>query len=287
VSVSSRLALVGIVGAGLVGCARGAAVNAGVPARSVSESSGGSRTTPSDPAREGSMASAPDDAALQSLRAAVLRGDSVALTSLGLTLGRGGETEIDGARAADERVTQVDVPVRDADSAAMLVRTSCGNVRLLGLVRRAGAWSARASLALVPAVTPGRCVRSSAVVQPVALRADPAREVALGVRWEDATADEVHGPSLWVAGLDAREGVVVLLEQVPFGGTDDRTGASTEGSLAVIDELPPPRAIFVEIRPGRRGAGGPAPGVRTIRRYEFRGARMDLVDEQQSALESP
>jgi hypothetical protein len=261
--------------------------NAGGTARSGSESSGGSRSTRVDPQREGSMASAPDEAALQSLRAAVLRGDSVALTSLGLTLGRGGETEIDGARAADERVTQVDVPVRDAGSAAMLVRTSCGNVRLLGLVRGPNGWSARASLALVPAVTPGRCVRSSAVVQPVALRADPAREVAVGVRWEDAMADEVHGPSLWVAGLDAREGVVVLLEQVPFGGTDDRTGASTEGSLAVIDELPPPRAIFVEIRPGRRGAGGPAPGVRTIRRYEFRGARMDLVDEQQSALESP
>lgn len=127
-------------------------------------------------------------------------------------------------------------------------------------------------------------MRVSLVAQAVALRSDPAREAAVGVRWEDAMGDEVHGPHLWVAGLDATQGFTVLLERAPFGGTDDRTGASTVGSLAVIDELPAPRALFVEIRPGQRGAGGAAPSHRTVRRYELRGAQMQLVDEQQSTL---
>lgn len=217
--------------------------------------------------------------------AALLRGDAETLRAAGVVLGAGGATEINGDRAADERVAAVEIPVRDGQSALVVVRTSCGNVRLVGLVRRAQQWEATQSVPLVPQAQPGMCVRSTVLARAVALRADPAREAAIGIRWEDAMADEIHGPHLWVAGLDRDRGFSILLERAPFGGTDDRTGASTEGSLAVIDELPPPRPLFVEIRPGQRGAGGAAPSTRTVRRYELRGGRIELVDEQRSSLD--
>ncbi len=222
--------------------------------------------------------------ALVAMREALLRAEPAALSALSIELGRGGATEISGDRAEDERVAAVEVPVFDGRAAMIVLRTSCGNVRLVGLVREGDAWRARQSYALVPTVRPGSCVRVSLVAQPLALRSDPARDAALGVRWEDAMGDEVHGPHLWIAGLDDAQGATLLLERAPFGGTDDRTGATTVGAVAVIDELPAPRPLFVEIRPGTRGAGGAGPNQRTVRRYELRGARMELVDEQQSTL---
>lgn len=221
---------------------------------------------------------------LVAMRDALLRAEPAALRALSIELGRGGATEISGDRAEDERVAAVEVPVFDARAAMIVLRTSCGNIRLVGLVREGDAWRPRQSYALVPTVRPGSCVRVSLVAQPLALRSDPARDAALGVRWEDAMGDEVHGPHLWIAGLDDAQGATLLLERAPFGGTDDRTGATTVGSVAVIDELPAPRPLFVEIRPGTRGAGGAGPNQRTVRRYELRGARMELVDEQQSTL---
>ncbi len=253
---------------------------------SAEQSAGGSASRPIAGVVEGPVG-APADAELEQLRGALSRGDSAALEFLGVTLGRGGVTEIDGSPAPDERVARVDLPVRDARSAAMVLRTTCGNLWLVGLLREGTRWTRGAGRPLVPPVQPGRCVRTTAVVQPLAVRGDPARELAVGVRWEDATGDEVHGPSLWIAGLDPRDGVTLLLEQAPFGATDDRTGASTEGSLAVIDELPPPRPVFVEIRPAGRGTESGVPGVRIVRRYELRGVRIELADEQRSTIASP
>ncbi len=230
---------------------------------------------------------APASAELERFREEISRGDASALQRVGLSLGRGGATEIDGSPAPDERIVRVDVPVRDANSAAMVVRSSCGNVWLLGLHREGTAWHLAGQQALVPLAEPGRCVRTTAVVQSLALLGDPARELAVGVRWESATGDEVQGPFLWVAGLDARQGLTMLLERAPFGATDDRTGANTEGALAIIDELPPPRPLFVEIRPAGRGTEGAAPGVRVVRRYEHRGGRFELADEQRASVVVP
>jgi hypothetical protein len=231
---------------------------------------------------------APGELALRALREAVLRAEPAALAAVGVSLSRAGDsTDITGDHAEDERVAAVDLPVRDADTAAMVVRTTCGNVRLIGLRRGDGGWRAARGVALVPEVRPGGCVRTTVLAQAVALRGDPARDVAVAVRWEDSIGDEVRGPHLWVGALDAREGLTVLLERAPFGGTDDRTGASSEGSLAVIDDLPPPRPLFVEVRPGRRGVGGPGLDVRTVRRYELRGGRLELVDEQRAQIAMP
>lgn len=222
--------------------------------------------------------------ALMALRDGARRGDRAALLALSIELGRGGATEINGEAAQDERVTSAEIVVNDERAALLVLRTSCGNVRAIGLVRDGDRWAPRASSALVPAAQPGVCVRVTAVMQAVALRGDPAREAALGIKWEDSMGDEVHGPHLWVFGLDPAQGYTVLLERAPFGGTDDRTGASTVGSLAVIDELPAPRPLFVEIRPGHRGVGGTAPSQRTVRRYDLREGRLVLSDEQQSSL---
>lgn len=224
------------------------------------------------------------DSALATIRDGARRGDATVLRSMSIELGRGGATEINGDRAEDERVSTAEIAVFDAQTALLIVKTSCGNVQLVGLVRDGAAWGVRQSQALVPPVRPGSCVRSTVLAQPVALRSDPAREAAIGLRWEDAMGDEVHGPHLWIAGLDAQRGFVLLLERAPFGGTDDRTGSTTVGSVAVIDELPAPRPLFVEIRPGTRGPAGAGPSQRTVRRYELRGARMELVDEQRSTL---
>lgn len=229
-------------------------------------------------------ASDPTDRALIALRDSARRGEAAVLRAWSIELGRGGATEINGDRAEDERVVTAEIAVSDANVALVVLKTSCGNVQLVGLVREGAQWSARQSQALLPHAIVGSCVRSTVLAQPVALRADPAREAAIGVRWEDAMGDEVHGPHLWVVGLDAQRGFTVLLERAPFGGTDDHTGATTVGSVAVIDELPAPRPLFVEIRPGARGAAGSAPNQRTVRRYELRGARMELVDEQRSTL---
>lgn len=242
------------------------------------QSSGGS------PTQSGSVASESNDGALAALRTALLRGEVSALRDAGVELGRGGATEINGDRAVDETVAAVEIAVRDSVSALVVVRTSCGNVRVVGYVREGAAWRARAARALVPSAVPGSCVRVALVAQSIALRGDPPREAALGVRWEDAMADEIHGPNLWVFGLDPAQGFTVLLERAPFGGTDDRTGSSTEGSLAVLDELPPPRPLFVEIRPGQRGMAPSGGLTRTVRRYELRGARIELVDEQRSSV---
>jgi hypothetical protein len=206
------------------------------------------------------------------------------LRAWSIELGRGGATEINGDRAEDERIVTAEIAVSDANSALLVLKTSCGNAQIVGLVREGAQWSARRSQPLVPRAIVGSCVRSTVLAQPVALRGDPAREAAIGVRWEDAMGDEVHGPHLWVVGLDAQRGFTVLLERAPFGGTDDRTGATTIGSVAVIDELPAPRPLFVEIRPGARGTAGSAPNQRTVRRYELRGAHIELIDEQRSTL---
>lgn len=224
------------------------------------------------------------DRALIALRDGARRGEAAVLRAWSIELGRGGATEINGDRAEDERVVTAEIAVSDASAALLVLKTSCGNVQIVGLVREGEQWSARQSQPLVPHAIVGSCVRSTVLAQPVALRADPAREAAIGVRWEDAMGDEVHGPHLWVVGLDAQRGYSVLLERAPFGGTDDHTGATTVGSVAVIDELPAPRPLFVEIRPGARGTAGSAPNQRTVRRYELRGARMELVDEQRSTL---
>lgn len=235
-------------------------------------------------ATQGGTASDDLDASLASVRTALLRADAASLREAGVELGRGGATEINGDPAEDERVAAVEIAVRDRGSALVVLRTSCGNVRVIGYVREGATWRARAKQSLVPTAVPGSCVRVALVAQSIAMRGDPAREAAVGVRWEDAMADEIHGPNLWVFGLDPAQGFTVLLERAPFGGTDDRTGSSTEGSLAVLDELPPPRPLFVEIRPGARGmAPGPAL-MRTVRRYELRGARIELVDEQRSSI---
>lgn len=223
-------------------------------------------------------------AALIALRDGARRGESEALVALSVELGRGGATEINGDAAQDERVASAEIAVSDDRAALVIVRTSCGNVRAIGLVRDGARWTRRTSTALVPEVRPGTCVRVTAVAQAVALSADPAHEAALGLKWEDSMGDEVHGPHLWVFGLDPARGFNVLLERAPFGGTDDRTGASTVGSLAVIDELPAPRPLFVEIRPGHRGVGGTAPSQRIVRRYDLREGRLVLSDEQQSSL---
>lgn len=225
------------------------------------------------------------DHALIALRDRARRGDAEVLHAWSIELGRGGATEINGDRAEDERVVSADITVSDGSVALIVLQTSCGNVRIVGLVREGERWIARQSQPLVPHAIVGRCVRSRVRAQPVALRADPARDAAIGVRWQDALGDEVHGPYLWVIGLDAQHGFSMLLERAPFGGTDDRTGATTVGSVAVIDELPAPRPLFVELRPGTRGLVQTSPNQRIVRRYELRGARMELVDEQRSTLD--
>ncbi|MDP3278428.1 MAG: hypothetical protein Q8Q09_24780 [Deltaproteobacteria bacterium] len=225
------------------------------------------------------------DPALESLRASLEQSAPEALARVGLVLGRGGATELDGSAAPDERVRLALTVVQDAQSAALVVRTTCGNAQIIGMVQSPSGWTQRGRVVLVPAVGPGQCVRTTLVAQPVALRSDPARELAVGVRWEDTTGDEVQGPNLWVAALDPREGVRLLLERAPFGETNDQSGASTEGSLAVVDELPAPRPLFVEIRPGRRGVAGSAARERLLRRYELRGERLELVDERREALQ--
>lgn len=270
----------GLAALALMACAPRATANGGALG-----ANGDANSTVNHGASSGSSApSSEARAALMALRDGARRGDPAALGALSIELGRGGATEINGEAAQDERVASAEVAVSDDRAALLVLRTTCGNVRAIGLVRDGDRWVKRASSALVPAVQPGTCVRVTAVMQPVALRGDPAREAALGLKWEDSMGDEVHGPHLWVFGLDDAQGYTVLLERAPFGGTDDRTGASTVGSLAVIDELPAPRPLFVEIRPGHRGVGGTAPSQRTVRRYDLREGHLVLSDEQQSSI---
>jgi hypothetical protein len=225
------------------------------------------------------------DAELTSLITSLGAGDSGTLQALNVRLEVGGATELTGERAVGETVRSAQLLVFDRQSAIALLQTSCGNVRLIGLVRAAAQrWQTGASLDVVPHAVPGGCVRATVLAQPIALRSDLATEAAIGVRWEDQMGDEVHGPSLWIASLDPRLGFVMLLQTAPFGGTDDRTGASTEGSVAVMDELPAPRPLFVEIHPARRGTAG-AGRERILRRYELRSGLLQMVDEQRQALQ--
>lgn len=235
------------------------------------------------------------DPALVSLVSRLNASDAPTLAALSVQLGVGGATEMTGERAAAETLSSAQLLVFNGTSAVVLLKTSCGNVRLLGLVRASGqtlnnGWGFAQGVDVVPHAVPGSCVRSTVVAQSIALRSDVATEGAVGVKWEDETGDEVHGPFLWVATLDSTRGFAVILQSAPFGGTDDRTGASTEGSLAVMDELPAPRPLFVEIHPARRGTAGPG-RERIVRRYELRSAtpsqpgQLQMVDEQRQAMQ--
>ncbi len=226
------------------------------------------------------------DRELLEIVAGLNEGASAVMSAMAVTLAVGGATEVTGDRAPAETMRSAQLLVFNSQSAIVLLRTSCGNTRLMGLVRAAGQrWRLADVLNVVPPAVPGSCVNTTVLAQPIALRSDVASEAAVGVKWEDQMGDEVHGPSLWVATLDASHGFVVLLQQAPFGGTDDRTGASTEGSLAVMDELPAPRPMFVEIHPARRGTAGPA-HERIVRRYELRAGTLQMVDEQRNALQT-
>jgi hypothetical protein len=205
---------------------------------------------------------------------------------VGLALERAaGAREMTGEPAADERVATAVVTARASDAAAMFVTTSCGNVALVGLRRAGGVWSSAVRHAFVSQMHPGRCGRVEARASAIALSSDARREVAVVVATEDVTGETVTGPFLSVYQLGRGGALTPLLANAPFGSTDDTTGATTTAEYLIVEDIPAPRDLYVVIRPGRRGPGGPPPNETTRRRYALRSGRLELVQETTDVAE--
>lgn len=180
-----------------------------------------------------------------------------------------GERTIAGDAAADERVSELTALGCVGDSAIAVVRTDCGNATLVGFAALAEGWTPRSRLALVDSGRPGSCVRSVALVTPVALTTTEPREFAVETEVASDDGDEGGGRSLRVARVGGAGNLSWYEGTVALGSFDEATGAATQGRWDVIEELPVPRDLYVEQRPLHGGLAGEPIG-REIRRETWR-----------------
>jgi hypothetical protein len=224
--------------------------------------------------------------ALEALRARLERGEPEALSLAGVTLTpASGARELTGEPSPDERVGAARIVLHVADVAALLVESSCGNVTLATVRWDGERWVPATHLLLVAGMHPGRCAQTSARAEPVALTSDVRRELAVVVVSQDVTGGSVRGPFLSVYQPTPQGELTALLAEAPFGAMDDVTGATTIGEFSVIEDVPPPRALFISIHPGRPGPGG-APAQEIVRRrYVLRGGHLVLADQTVEPVE--
>lgn len=223
--------------------------------------------------------------ALEALRTAVEASEPAALSTVGITLARAeGAQELTGEPAPDERISAAQVVQRQVDDAVLLIQTSCGNVTLSAVHWNGGRWRPGERVALVEGMQPGRCGQTTVRAEAIALSSDVRREIVTALTSQDATGASVRGPLLSVYRLGAGGTLVPLLAEAPFGSVDDATGATTVGEYSVVESAPPPRMLYVSIRPGRPGPGGAPANQIVRRRYALRGDRLELVDETTEPL---
>ncbi len=209
-----------------------------------------------------------------------LASDGSLRTAWGLTLApSGGARTLAGEPEGDERIADARRVAAVGMSAAALVRSSCGNVWLVGLHLDDGAWRAVERAAVLAGAHPGACRIAHADASACAMREADAREVVVRFDSESEEGDEVHDPALRVFHLERDGRVARISDDLPFGGTDDQTGAVRDAEWTVDDALLLPRDLYVQERPGRRGPGGEAPRVIVRRTYRLRGPRLELADE--------
>jgi hypothetical protein len=225
--------------------------------------------------------------ALDALRVSVLgEGDGAreAAAGLGLTLGTSrGAIGITGEAARDDAVRDAAVVQRVGAAAVMLVTTVCGDAWLVGLAWQGGRWQAVNRHALVADARPGACRITRARAEACAMRSSVAREIVAVFSSGSEEGDEVRDPVLRLYHLGADGKLDAWSDDIPFGSTDDATGAVREAEWAVDDALQIPRDLYVQINPGQRGPGGASPAIVVRRTYRLDRARLVLAEERTEA----
>ncbi len=225
--------------------------------------------------------------ALDALRASVLgegRGAREAAAGLGLTLGASrGAIGITGEAAQDDAVREATVVQRVGTAAVMLVTSVCGDAWLVGLAWQGGRWQAVNHHALVADARPGACRITRARAEACAMRSNVAREIVAVFSSGSEEGDEVRDPVLRLYHLGTDGKLDASSDDVPFGSTDDATGAVREAEWVVDEALQIPRDLYVQINPGQRGPGGASPAVVVRRTYRLDRARLVLVEERTEA----
>lgn len=232
---------------------------------------------------------APDCARVAEVVCALRGGDVSALRSVGVTLrAAAGERTLAGESATDERVSEAVGVACVGASAAVVVRTDCGNAALVGFAWRDGAWRAAGHLALVGEGRPGRCVRSLAQVTAVALTRREPRELVVETEASSDDGAEETGRVLRVARLGDDAALRWYEGSATLGDFDAATGSATQGRWDLVEELPLPRDLYIEQRPLHGGLAG-QPAGREIRRETWRvdGERLVRVDVVREAVSPP
>jgi hypothetical protein len=190
-----------------------------------------------------------------------------------------GALSITGDAAPDETVQTLTRVTHVGASVAILLETTCGNVSLVGMQWFHGAWRAVSQLAVVDTARPGACLHTHAQARGCAMLEDSPREIV--ITWETESEDgAAHvNPSLRVYHLHNDATLEALSRDVPFGGTNDRTGAVRDAQWVVDETFPLPRDLYVQEQPGRMGLGGSAPPFVVRRTYRLHHRLLELVDE--------
>ncbi len=230
------------------------------------------------------------DAALEALCARLSGGGTVAAEgarSLGVTLGSGrGARSVTGEPAADDAVGSAVVATRVGATAVVLVVTACGNAQLVAL-RWDGdgaVWQSTDRAGLVTDARPGGCRTTEARAEGRGMANDEPREIVAVFGSESEEGDEVRTPVLRVYRLTPAARLERLSADLPFGGTDDATGAAQRAEWVVDEALTVPRDLYVQLSPGRPGPGGLATQQVVRRTYRLQGSSLRLVDETTEAV---
>jgi hypothetical protein len=208
--------------------------------------------------------------------------------TLGLTLARAeGARTLTGERADDEALASVTLVQRVGDVAAVLATSTCGNAWVISLRVRDQRWVAVAHEALVGDASPGHRRVSLARVRAIAMLDDEARELVAEYASESEEGDEARDPALRVFRLERDGALNARSGELAFGGTDDATGAVRSAEWLIEETFAPPRDLYVQVRPARRGPGGSAPPFVVQRTYTWRQGILVLAEEASARLRPP
>jgi hypothetical protein len=190
-----------------------------------------------------------------------------------------GALAITGDAAPDDTVQRLTRVTHAGASAAILLETTCGNLSLVGMQWRRGAWRAASHVAILDTAHPGACQRTHAEARACAMLEGSPREIV--VTWETESEEgAAHvNPSLRVYHLHPDATLEALSHDLPFGGTNDQTGAVRDAQWVVDETFPLPRDLYIQVQPGRMGLGGNAPPFVVRRTYHLRNRLFELIEE--------
>ncbi len=225
----------------------------------------------------------PSVAALHALCDAVVRPGLASVTAtrtLGITLAQSnGARTVTGDAATDDVVSEALVVTWVEDTASVLVTTACGDAKLVSLRWDGEAWRTVDHAVLVGDAHPGACRSTEVHADARAMLGDLPREIVVSYGSASEEADSVRAPVLRVYALTPTGTLQALSGEIPFGGTDDTTGATQRGEWTVDEVLQSPRDLYIQLMPGRAGPGGAALPEIIRRTYHIVGGVLTLTDE--------